>query len=146
MTKPTTIKIQKLDPRAKMPEQAHDTDAGWDVFALEVVSVPPGRIVRVETGIAMALPPGWECQVRPRSGMAMRGITVVNSPGTIDAGYRGQVCVLLQNLTNMPWSSRVRGAKIAQLVFKRVPRVVLVEAEDLDETDRGDGGFGSTGR
>jgi dUTP pyrophosphatase len=102
--------------------------------------------VAVPTGLALALPPGYEAQVRPRSGLALRhGITLLNSPGTVDADYRGEVQVVLVNLSQEPFTLR-RGERIAQLVVAPVSRVALVELEVLDTTERGEGGFGSTGR
>jgi len=110
------------------------------------VSIPPGRVALVPTGIGVALPPGFEFQIRPRSGLALRhGITVLNSPGTVDADYRGEVQVILANLGDAPFEV-TRGMRIAQMVLCRVERVAWRPADSLDATARGDGGFGHTGR
>jgi dUTP pyrophosphatase len=110
------------------------------------LTLGPLERVAVPTGLALALPPGYEAQVRPRSGLALRhGIALVNSPGTVDADYRGEVQVVLINLSREPFTLR-RGERIAQLVVAPVSRVSLVELEVLDTTERGEGGFGSTGR
>ena len=131
-----------------MPRAMSACAAGLDVSAgvIEPVIVPPGQIVVIPCGFAMALPPGFEAQVRPRSGLASRhGITLVNSPGTIDADYRGEVKVPLINLGPEPFTV-ARGMRIAQMVVMPVPPVRVVEVASLDETQRGTGGFGHTGR
>jgi dUTP pyrophosphatase len=124
--------------------------AGLDLLAAVPQDAPlvllPGRHALVPTGLTIALPPGYEAQVRPRSGLAARhGVTVLNSPGTIDADYRGEIGVLLINHGEAPFSIR-RGERIAQMVIAAVARAELVPADRLSATDRGDGGFGSTGR
>ena len=109
------------------------------------VTIPPQGRMLIPTGISVAIPPGFEGQVRPRSGLAMRsGLTCLNSPGTIDSDYRGEICVILVNLGDGPFSIR-RGDRIAQLVFAPVARGVWQEVDDLDRTPRGEGGFGHTG-
>lgn len=111
----------------------------------ESLVIKPGERILVPTGIGIALPPGFEAQVRPRSGLALRhGITIANSPGTIDSDYRGEVKVILMNLGSESYRM-ARGDRIAQLVVASVTRAVWLEAESLDETSRGDGGFGHTG-
>jgi dUTP pyrophosphatase len=111
----------------------------------EEVTIPPLGRVLVPTGISVAIPPGWEGQVRPRSGLAVRnGVTCLNSPGTIDSDYRGEICVILVNLGAEPFSVR-RGDRVAQLVFSPVARATWREVEILDPTPRGEGGFGHTG-
>lgn len=128
-----------------LPERATEHAAGYDVRTAERVTLDPGRVVAVPTGFAMELPPGLECQVRPRSGLALRhGITLPNSPGTIDPDYRGELRVLLLNLGPEPVVLE-RGERIAQLVFARFETPRLVEAAGLSVTTRGTGGFGSTG-
>lgn len=131
-----------------LPEPATAGSAGADLRAAvgeEVVIAPGGRAL-VPTGFSVEIPAGWEGQVRPRSGLAARfGLTLLNSPGTIDSDYRGEVCVLLVNLGAEPFVVR-RGERIAQLVVAPAPRVRFVEAEELPESARGAGGFGSTGR
>jgi dUTP pyrophosphatase len=122
--------------------------AGFDLSAAvtEPAVLQPGDIRVIPCGFAMALPPGYEAQVRPRSGLSSRhGVTLVNTPGTIDSDYRGEVRVPLINLGREPFTVE-RGMRIAQMVIVPVPEVALEEAEDLDATERGDGGFGHTGR
>ena len=117
-----------------------------DVVAAETMTLDPGARAAVATGFALAIPEGYEVQVRPRSGLALRhGITCLNTPGTIDHDYRGEVKVILANLGTEPFTV-VRGERIAQLVPAPVQRAVLSEVDVLDETTRGAGGFGSTGR
>jgi dUTP pyrophosphatase len=129
-----------------LPAYASAHAAGLDVVAAESVTLAPGARHAVATGFAIAIPEGYEVQVRPRSGLALRhGITCLNTPGTIDADYRGEVKVILANLGEEPFEV-VRGERIAQLVPAPVVRARFAEAERLDETDRGGGGFGSTGR
>lgn len=133
--------------RELLPEYQSEGASGMDLRAdIEgELSIPPGGRALVPTGIALALPPGLEAQVRPRSGLALRhGITCLNSPGTIDADYRGEVAVVLANLGNEPFLVR-RGDRIAQIVFASVVRASLAVVEGLDDTRRGGGGFGHTG-
>jgi dUTP pyrophosphatase len=137
------IGVKFLDPRAKMPERAHgDEDAGYDLVSLESKLLFPGQVVTISTGIALEIPKGWEAQVRSRSGLASQGLFVVNSPGTIDPGYRGEVKVLLTALKN--GFQIVEGQKVAQLVFKQVPTVTFYVSDGLSDTQRGEKGFGST--
>jgi dUTP pyrophosphatase len=129
-----------------LPAYASAHAAGMDVVAAESLSLAPGARHAVATGFAIAIPEGYEVQVRPRSGLALKhGITCLNTPGTIDCDYRGEVKVILANLGDEAFEV-VRGERIAQLVPAPVVRARFVEAETLDETDRGGGGFGSTGR
>ena len=129
-----------------LPAYASAHAAGMDVVAAESVTLAPGARHAVATGFALAIPEGYEVQVRPRSGLALRhGITCLNSPGTIDADYRGEMKVILANLGEQAFEV-IRGERIAQLVPAAVVRARFVEAESLDETERGGGGFGSTGR
>ena len=134
------------NPDLPLPSRATAHSAGYDVRSAEAdLELQPGEIRAVSTGLIMELPPGVECQVRPRSGLAARyGITLPNSPGTIDPDYRGELKVLLQNGGPAPVSIG-RGDRIAQLVFARFETPEVVEADHLQETDRGEGGFGSTG-
>lgn len=141
-----SLPVQRLDPRAILPRRAHPGDAGLDLHALEPAELGPGQRVSVPTGLAMAIPDGYAGLVLPRSGLAARhGISVVNAPGLIDAGYRGEIRVLLLNTdTKQPFQLQM-GDRIAQLVI--VP-VALAEAEEVGElssTSRGRGGFGSSG-
>lgn len=127
------------------PSYATPHAAGADLRSAAELIIPPGGTRLVPTGYAIALPEGYEGQVRPRSGLALRnGITVLNSPGTIDSDYRGELMVMLINLSSYPYEVGV-GDRIAQLVVAPAPQVRFVEVEELDETERGEGGFGSTG-
>jgi len=129
-----------------LPSYASDGAAGLDVVAAEDVTLAPGARHAVATGFAVAIPHGYEVQVRPRSGLALKhGITCLNTPGTIDSDYRGEVKVILANLGGEPFEVR-RGERIAQLVPAPVLRAAFREMDDLDSTSRGAGGFGSTGR
>ena len=129
-----------------LPSYASDGAAGLDVVAAEDWTLVPGARRAVATGFAIAIPPGYEVQVRPRSGLALKhGITCLNTPGTIDCDYRGEVKVILANLGAEPFEVK-RGERIAQLVPAPVLRAEFAEVENLDETHRGAGGFGSTGR
>lgn len=129
-----------------MPSYAHEGDAGLDLYAAEDVTLQPGARALVATGIAAAIPDGYAGFIQPRSGLAVRhGLSLVNSPGLIDSHYRGEIKAIAINLdTTAPIHIR-RGDKIAQLVIQRVERCELVEVSELDETVRGEGGFGSTG-
>ncbi|TVR64376.1 MAG: dUTP diphosphatase [Gemmatimonadales bacterium] len=145
---PREVRIRRLanNPDLPLPDRASGGAAGYDVrSADEDFSLEPGETRAVATGLALELPSGVECQVRPRSGLALRsGVTVPNAPGTIDPDYRGEVKVILHNLSSDPVRI-ARGDRIAQLVFARFETPVLREAERLEETSRGGGGFGSTG-
>ncbi|MCT1634627.1 dUTP diphosphatase [Corynebacterium pseudodiphtheriticum] len=140
------IKIQRLDPEIALPTRAHAGDAGADLCATEDITLEPGQRAVVGTGIAIALPEGTVGLVHPRSGLAARqGLSIVNSPGTIDAQYRGEIKVCLINLDRVSPIEITRGMRIAQLVIQRVELVDFVEVEQLDETARGSSGYGSTG-
>ena len=129
-----------------MPAKAHSDDAGFDIRSSVDMDLNPGEPHLVSTGIFMEFPPGYEAQVRPRSGLALKhALTVLNSPGTIDAGYRGEVCVIMLNAGNEPFAVK-RGDRIAQMVINKLPEVEIVAAEKLSDTARGEGGFGSTGK
>ena len=139
------LSIRRIDPAAQMPTYAHPDDAGMDVRSIEELTLEPGARALVHTGLVFQLPPDAEAQVRPRSGLALKhGVTVLNSPGTIDAGYRGEVGVILVNLGQQPFRIE-KGMKIAQVVVSRVEQAEIVDVQETDETDRGSGGFGSTG-
>jgi len=143
-----TIKLKRLPHGEGLPHPAYATAhaAGMDVVAAEHVTLAPGARHAVATGFAIAIPEGYEVQVRPRSGLALKyGITCLNTPGTIDADYRGEVKVILANLGSEAFQV-VRGERIAQLVPAAVTAARCVEVDALDETVRGAGGFGSTGR
>jgi dUTP diphosphatase len=140
------LKVKLLHPAARLPQRAHPGDAGADLFSVEEVTIPAGERRDVGTGLALAIPGGHAGFVQPRSGLAFRhGIMVVNSPGLIDAGYRGEVRVSLYNSGNEPFVVGV-GERIAQLVVQRVEEPDFIQAAELPETVRGDGGFGSSGR
>lgn len=145
-----TIPVRRITgrPRQELPRHETSGSAGMDLRAslLEPLVLLPHRVYHVPTGLALELPEGYEGQVRPRSGLAMkRGVTVANAPGTIDCDYRGEVGVLLVNLTDSPVEI-VPGERIAQLVLSPVVQGELVEVTELNETKRGSGGFGHTGR
>jgi dUTP pyrophosphatase len=142
------IAVRRLPHGEGLPLPAYATHgaAGMDIVAAETLTLEPGRRHAVATGFAIAIPPGFEVQVRPRSGLALNhGVTCLNTPGTIDEDYRGEVKVILANLGDRPFAI-VRGERIAQLVPAAVQRATLQEVEMLDETARGAGGFGSTGQ
>jgi dUTP pyrophosphatase len=144
---PITIRLKRLAHGERLPLPAYATDgaAGMDVVAAEELDLMPGQRHAVATGFAIAIPDGYEVQVRPRSGLALKhGITVPNTPGTIDSDYRGELKVIMINLGDAPFPIR-RGDRIAQLVAAPVQRAAFEEVGDLDETARGAGGFGSTG-
>lgn len=138
------VKVVKTHSDAQLPQYAHLGDAGADVRSVHKYVIPPGDTVAVELGLRMEIPNGWEIQVRSRSGLSKKGLVVANAPGTIDAPYRGPVMVLLHN------QSRVcqvvePGDRIAQFVLKRAPRADFRQVEELGNSERGEGGFGSTG-
>jgi dUTP pyrophosphatase len=142
-----TLPFKRLSAAARTPTRAHDGDAGFDLYAAEAARLEPGERASVGTGIAVAIPEGHAGLVLPRSGLAARhGITLVNAPGLIDAGYRGEVRVLLLNTDAAEAFDVAPGDRIAQLVVTPFAAPELVELDDLDETVRGAGGFGSSGR
>ncbi|ELS01069.1 deoxyuridine 5'-triphosphate nucleotidohydrolase Dut [Xenococcus sp. PCC 7305] len=139
------IKILKLDESATIPHYSHPGDAGLDLFAIAEQTLDPGEAKLIPTGIAIALPPGTEAQIRPRSGLALKhSITVLNSPGTIDAGYRGEIGIILINHGKNPFHV-LSGMKIAQMVIAPVLQAEIETVANLTTTSRGTGGFGSTG-
>ena len=140
------VLIRRLDPGLPLPSRAHPGDAGVDLFAARDVELDPGERAVVPTGIAIALPDGYAAFVQPRSGLAARhGVTLVNAPGTIDAGYRGEIAVTMINTDKNAAVSFRRGDRIAQLVIQRVEHAVFCEVAMLPGSARGEGGFGSTG-
>lgn len=140
------VSFKRLDRELPPPERAHPGDAGWDLRSAIAVGLAPGERALVPTGVAVAIPDGYTGLVLPRSGLAARlGVGVVNGPGLIDSGYRGEVKVVLINHGDAPVSFD-RGERIAQLVIVPVPVVRLVEVDELPDSVRGAGGFGSTGR
>lgn len=147
MASKVTLKIKKLDDSLPTPRYAHEGDAGLDLYSAQDVKLEPGQRALVSTGIAVAIPEGYAGFVQPRSGLAAKqGVSIVNTPGLIDSGYRGEVKVILLN-TDLENSVRIsRGDRIAQLVIQSVPVVALEEVGDLDGSQRGEGGFGSSGK
>jgi dUTP pyrophosphatase len=140
------LPVKALDPDLPLPRYAHPGDAGLDLYARESVTLKPGERALVPTGVALAIPVGHVGLVHPRSGLAARhGVTLVNAPGTVDAGYRGEVKVVLANTDLHEPVALERGARIAQLVIQRVEAVEVVAVDELPDTARGAGGFGSTG-
>jgi dUTP pyrophosphatase len=141
------LPVRRLDPDLPLPAYAHPGDAGADLCAAEEAVLPPGGRAVVRTGLAVAVPDGYAAFVHPRSGLAARhGVTLVNTPGTIDAGYRGEVRVVLINTDPTEPFTVHRGDRIAQLVVQPVARARFLDVGELPGTPRGDGGFGSTGR
>jgi len=139
------LKVKKLNPAATLPAYAREGDAGLDLFAVKAMVIEPGKSALVPTGIAIELPSGTEAQVRPRSGLALKhAITVLNTPGTVDEGYRGEVGVILINHGATAFTVEA-GMKIAQMVVSPRIQVAVVEVPELSDTQRGAGGFGSTG-
>ncbi len=147
MTSPVKVEVKRLPHGGGLPLPAYATSgaAGMDVVSAESVTIAPGARHAVATGLALAIPSGYEIQVRPRSGLALKhGITVPNTPGTIDSDYRGELKVILINHGTEPFAI-ARGDRVAQLVLAPVVQAAWDEVEELDATERGEGGFGSTG-
>lgn len=139
------LKIKRLSDAAVIPQYAHPGDAGLDLVSIEAQTILPGESRLIKTGIAIELPENMEAQVRPRSGLALKHqITVLNTPGTIDAGYRGEICVILINHGTQAFQVEP-GMRIAQMVIASFMRVTVEAVEVLEDTVRSDGGFGSTG-
>src|SRR5215472_9900849 len=140
------VLVKRLDPGLPMPRRAHPGDAGSDLYAASDVELAPGQRAVIGTGVAIALPAGYAAFVHPRSGLAAEhGVTIVNAPGTIDAGYRGEIKVILLNTDGERSVQLRRGDRIAQLVIQRVETPVFLEVETLPGSQRGAGGHGSTG-
>jgi dUTP pyrophosphatase len=148
----TVLAIKKVHPDAIIPEYAKPGDAGMDLFSVEEKTLKPLEIALINTGIALQLPEekiesrrSYEAQIRPRSGLALKhGITILNSPGTIDQGYRGEIKVILINLGKEDFTV-TKGMKIAQMVITRVIDAIILEVDELNPSERGENGFGSTG-
>ncbi len=141
------IPVLRLDPELPLPARQHDSDAGYDLVAREHAVVAPGERVLMPTGIAIALPHGHAGFVLPRSGLAIRhGVSIVNTPGLIDSGYRGELKVIIVNHDRRAAFEVQRGERIAQLIVQRIEDIGWIEVAELDHTDRGHGGHGSTGR
>lgn len=141
------VVIQKLAADSVVPKYAHEGDAGVDLYSAGTFTLAPGQRLLVPTGLKMAIPYGYEGQVRPKSGLALKhGLSVLNTPGTVDAPYRGEVGVIVINHDPKVAYEIKKGEKIAQMVFNKVEYVTFKEAAELPETTRGAGGFGSTGK
>ncbi|MFA5333197.1 MAG: dUTP diphosphatase [Candidatus Nanoarchaeia archaeon] len=138
------LKIKKLIPEAILPQYKTSQSAGMDLCSAEECIIKPMEIKLVPTGLSLEIENGFEAQVRPRSGLALKGITVLNSPGTIDSDYRGEVKVILMNLGREEFKI-IKGDRIAQLIIAKVEQATIVESDELNSTKRGAGGFGSTG-
>jgi len=140
-----TFRIKRLSPNAKIPTRADPGSSGFDLYASEPAFISPGEKALIKTGLAMEVPYGYEVQIRPRSGLAAKnGITVLNTPGTVDASYRGEVQVVLFNTSPLLFTVE-QGARIAQAVVMKLPDVEIQECSELSDTTRGAGGFGSSG-
>ncbi|MEM8830385.1 MAG: dUTP diphosphatase [Cyanobacteria bacterium P01_G01_bin.19] len=140
------LEVVKLHPQATIPNYANPLDAGLDLFALDTTEIAPGETKLIKTGIAIALPPNTEAQIRPRSGLALKhSITVLNSPGTIDAGYRGEIGIILINHGQSSFKVMPK-MKIAQMVIAPIVRVNITVVTELEDSVRGTKGFGSTGK
>ena len=139
------LKVKILEKQAKLPAYAHSGDAGLDLFSIESKVMAPGSSALIRTGISIQLPPGTEAQIRPRSGLALKHqVTLLNTPGTIDVGYRGEIKVIMINHGKEDFEVEA-GMKIAQMVVKPVITVQVIHVQELTDTQRGFGGFGSTG-
>ncbi|HIU03982.1 MAG TPA: dUTP diphosphatase [Candidatus Coprousia avicola] len=144
--KSITVSLKRLDPSVELPSYAYEGDAGLDLRSNIDIDLAPFERALIPTGLAIAIPDGFAGFVQPRSGLAIkRGFSIVNTPGLIDAHYRGELMIIGINLDSRESIHIARGERIAQLVIQEVPTVNLVEVEELDETDRGSGGFGSSG-
>lgn len=144
--KSITVSLKRLDPSVELPSYAYEGDAGLDLRSNIDIDLAPFERALIPTGLAIAIPDGFAGFVQPRSGLAIkRGFSIVNTPGLIDAHYRGELMIIGINLDPRESIRIARGERIAQLVIQEVPTVNLVEVEELDETDRGSGGFGSSG-
>ncbi|MBB4932200.1 dUTP pyrophosphatase [Lipingzhangella halophila] len=140
------VRVHRIDPRAPLPEYAHPGDAGADLVTVEDLVLEPGARATVRTGIAIALPEGYAAFLHPRSGLAARsGVTLVNAPGTVDAGYRGEIRVTLRNTDRHTPVKLACGDRIAQMVIQQVASARFRAVDSLPESARGTGGFGSTG-
>jgi dUTP pyrophosphatase len=140
------VRVKKLSPDAKIPKAARAGDVAFDLYSTIDYELRPGERFAVPTGIAVEIPTGYEGQVRPRSGLALKeGVTVLNTPGTVDSGYRGEVKTIMINHNEESFMI-TKGMRISQLAIRPVPEVEFVEVDELSDTERGEGGFGSTGK
>ncbi|MGD9381070.1 MAG: dUTP diphosphatase [Candidatus Thorarchaeota archaeon] len=142
---PVIVAVKLLHPDAKLPRLANSGDVAFDLYSVEELTLKPGAWHAVGTGISLEIPQGYEGQVRPRSGLALKhGVTVLNAPGTIDSGYRGEVKSIMINHGNAPFKI-TKGMRISQLAIRAVPKPLFEAVDNLENSERGDGGFGSTG-
>ncbi len=142
---PVIVAVKLLHPDAKVPKLANHGDVAFDLYSVEDLTLKPGERYAVATGISLEIAPGYEGQVRPRSGLALKhGVTILNAPGTIDSGYRGEVKSIMINHGKEPFKI-AKGMRIAQLAIRAVPKALFEAVDDLEESERGEGGFGSTG-
>ena len=140
------VRVKRLTPDAKIPKAAKAGDVAFDLYSTIDYELRPRERFAVPTGIAVEIPPGYEGQVRPRSGLALKeGVTVLNTPGTVDSGYRGEIKTIMINHNEESFMV-TKGMRISQLAIRPVPEVEFIEVEELSDTERGEGGFGSTGR
>jgi dUTP pyrophosphatase len=140
------VLVKRLSPDAKIPKAAKAGDVAFDLYSTIDYELRPGERFAVPTGIAVAIPPGYEGQVQPRSGLALKeGVTVLNTPGTVDSGYRGEVKTIMMNHNGNPFKI-TKGMRISQLAIRPVPEVEFIEVDELSDTERGEDGFGSTGK
>ena len=139
------VKIKKIHPDAVIPKYIHLSDAGMDIYSVENLILKPNERKLVKTGLTFEFPKGYEIQVRPKSGLALNhGLTILNTPGTIDSGYRGELGVILFNSSDEDYNVK-KGEKIAQIILKKVELIEFEEVKELSDSPRGQGGFGSTG-
>ncbi len=139
------LKVKRIDEEAIIPKYVHSTDSGMDIYSIENKVINPGETVLIKTGLKIELPPNTEAQIRPKSGIALKNsVTVLNTPGTIDEGFTGEICIILINHGKEDYKVN-KGEKIAQMVIQPVIRVDIEEVHDIQNTSRGEGGFGSTG-
>ena len=140
------VRVKRLSPDASIPKAAKAGDVAFDLYSTIDYELRPRERFAVPTGIAVEIPPGYEGQVRPRSGLALKeGVTVLNTPGTVDSGYRGEIKTIMINHNEESFMV-TKGMRISQLAIRPVPEVEFIEVEELSDTERGEGGFGSTGR
>jgi dUTP pyrophosphatase len=140
------VRVKRISPDAKIPKAARKGDVAFDLYSVIDYELRPGERFAVPTGIAVEIPPGYEGQVRPRSGLALKeGVTVLNTPGTVDSGYRGEVKTIMVNHNDESFKI-TKGMRISQLAIRPVPDVEFIEVDELSDTERGEGGFGSTGK
>jgi dUTP pyrophosphatase len=140
------VHVKRVSPDATLPSLSHPGDAAFDLCSVVDYELKPGERAAIPTGLVLEIPPGFEGQVRPRSGLALKSsVTVLNTPGTIDSGYRGEVKTIMINLGSEPFMIE-KGMRISQLAIRPVPDVQFLEVEELSESARGEGGFGSTGQ